>query len=68
MILLLQNYLLAAQNIVKYFKHKMCTQKLLFWDFPGGPVDGNPPHNAGDAVLIPGWGTKIPNATGQLTL
>ena len=32
-------------------------------DFPGGPVDGNLPHNTGDAVLIPGWGTKVPNAT-----
>ena len=26
----------------------------------------NLPHNAGDAGLIPGWGTKIPHALGQL--
>ena len=29
--------------------------------FPGGP-----PSKAGDAGLIPGWGTKIPYAAGQL--
>ena len=27
----------------------------------------NPPSNTGDVCLIPGWGTKIPDATGQLT-
>ena len=27
----------------------------------------NPPSNAGDAGLIPGWGTKIPHAKGQLS-
>ena len=36
-------------------------------DFPGGPVVKNLPSNAGDAGLIPGWGTKIPRATGQLS-
>ena len=36
-------------------------------DFPGGPVVKNPPSNAGDVGLIPGWGTKIPHATGQLS-
>ena len=35
-------------------------------DFPGGPVVKNPPSNAGDAGLIPGQGTKIPHAAGQL--
>ena len=38
------------------------------WDFPGGPVVQNPPYNAGDAGLIPGQGTKIPHAAGQLSL
>ena len=38
------------------------------WDFPGGPVVKNPPSNAGDTGSIPGWGTKIPHATGQLNL
>ena len=28
----------------------------------------NPPSNAGDAGSIPGQGTKIPHATGQLSL
>ena len=33
-------------------------------DFPGGPVVKNPPCNAGS---IPGRGTKIPHAAGQLS-
>ena len=36
------------------------------WDFPGGPVIKSLPSNAGGAGLIPGWGTKIPHAMGQL--
>ena len=36
-------------------------------DFPGGQVVKNPPSNAGDIGSIPGWGTKIPHATGQLS-
>ena len=36
-------------------------------DFPGGPVVKNPPYNAGDVGSIPGQGTKIPCATGQLS-
>ena len=36
-------------------------------DFPGGPVVKNPPSNAGDTGSIPGWGTKIPHAAGQLS-
>ena len=35
-------------------------------DFPGGPVVKNLPSKAGDTGSIPGWGTKIPHATGQL--
>ena len=37
------------------------------WDFPGGPVVKNPPSNVGDAGSIPGRGTKIPHASGQLS-
>ena len=37
-------------------------------DFPGGPVVKNLPSNAGDAGLIPGQGTKIPHAMGQVSL
>ena len=36
--------------------------------FPGGPVDGNSPSNAGDAGSIPGLGIKIPRAKCQLSL
>jgi len=37
-------------------------------DCPGGPVVKKPPSNAGNMGLIPGWGTKIPQALGQLSL
>ena len=37
-------------------------------DFPGGPVVKSLPSNAGDTGLIPGQGTKVPHATGQLSL
>ena len=36
-------------------------------DFPGGPVVKNLPSNAGDVGSIPGRGTKIPHAVGQLS-
>ena len=36
-------------------------------DFPGGPGVENLPPNAGDGGSIPGWGTKIPHAAGQLS-
>ena len=36
--------------------------------FPVGPAVKNLPSNAGDEGLIPGGGTKIPQATGQLSL
>ena len=35
--------------------------------FPGGPVVKNLPSNAGDMGSIPGQGTKIPHAAGQLS-
>ena len=41
---------------------------LYSWDFPGGPLVKNPLSNAGDTGLIPVQGTKIPHATGQLSL
>ena len=37
------------------------------WDFPGGPVVKNLSCNAGHAGSIPGWGTNIPHAAGQLS-
>ena len=42
--------------------------KYLTRDFPGGPVVKNLPCHAGDAGSIPGQGTKIPHAEGQLSL
>ena len=35
-------------------------------DFPGGLVVKNLPSHAGEAGLIPGWGTKIPPVETQL--
>ena len=36
-------------------------------DFSGGPVVKNPSYIAEDLGSIPGQGTKIPHATGQLS-
>ena len=36
-------------------------------DFPG-PVVKNLPSNAGDVGSVPGWGSKIPHASEQLSL
>ena len=41
--------------------------ELPYGDLPGGPVVKNLPYNAGDVGLIPGQGTKIPHAAGQLS-
>ena len=43
-------------------------QEYLLRDVPDGPVVKNPPCNAGDAGLIPDWGSKIPYASEQLSL
>ena len=37
------------------------------WNFPGGPLVKNLPSNVGDVHSIPGRGTKIPRAVGQLS-
>ena len=42
-------------------------KELLGKDFPGGPVVKSLPSNARDAGSIPGWGTTIPHAMGQLS-
>ena len=36
-------------------------------DFPGGLVIKTLPFNAGDTDSIPGQGTKVPHALGQLS-
>ena len=41
--------------------------KIVLGDFPGGAVVKNPPSNAGDVGSIPGRGTKIQHAAGQLS-
>ena len=43
------------------------TLRSLARDFPGGPVVKNLPSNAGDTGSIPGQGTKIPHAMGQIS-
>ena len=49
-------------------KKKIAKKKAAEEDFPGGPVVKNLSSNAGDVSLIPGWGTKMPHALGQLIL
>ena len=46
----------------------VASKEYLLRDFPDGPVVKNPPCNAGDAGSIPGWGSKIPYASEQLSL
>ena len=43
------------------------TSKSLSRNVPGDPVLRNLHDNTGDAGLIPGQGTKIPHALGQLS-
>ena len=60
-------------NVVLYLKinrKEVSIDKLRKYprgDFPGGPVVENLPSNAGDTGSIPGQGTKIPHAAGQLS-
>ena len=49
------------------FEDFFLLSKILVRDFPGGPVVKNPSCNAGEAGSIPGRGTKIPRAVGQLS-
>ena len=46
----------------------MIASKVELGGFPGVPVVKNLPANTGDMGSIPGWGTKIPHAGGQLSL
>ena len=58
-----------GRNMQKYKKNRSRWDKEkrdLNGDLPGGPVLKNPSYNAGDAGSIPGGGTKIPHAVGQL--
>ena len=54
-----------------YFLYSSLTsleEKIHYWDFPGGPVVKNLPSNGGDNGSIPGGQTKVPHASGQLSL
>ena len=46
----------------------VASKEYLLRDVPDGPVVKNPPCNAGDAGLIPDWGSTIPYASEQLSL
>ena len=46
---------------------RMDIKKFTSRNFPGGLVVKNLPSNAGDVSSIPGQGTKIPHAVGQLS-
>ena len=67
------HYLLFYSSFIYYSEHVSAFNTLyspyfkIIWDFPGGPAVKNPPCNAGDAGSIPGQGTKIPHAVGQLS-
>ena len=50
-----------------YCSFNIKKKKKTDWEFPSGPVVKNLPFNAGDTGLIPGQGTKIPHAAGQLS-
>ena len=58
----------GSPGIMKTLGQTMVLRSMLLGDFPGGPVVENLPSNAGDLGPIPGWGTKIPHALGQLRL
>ena len=57
-----------SQEMGDFFQITLCYIFKEIRDFPGGPVVKNPPYSTGDAGSIPGRGTKIPHATGQLSL
>ena len=59
--------LLLVKSVKEITQIETFHLKIQVGDFPGGPVVKNPPYNAGDAGLIPGRGTKIPHAMGQLS-
>ena len=50
-----------------FLSTSITTEERRMEDFPGGPVVKNLHANAGAAALIPGQGTKIPGAVGQLS-
>ena len=66
-------FIIKVHNQHSTFSHPwsyliFCITQELSGDSPGGPLVKNPPSNAGDMSLIPGQGTEIPHAAGQLSL
>ena len=61
----LEHLLISAQKVNQMSGFLVILQmKICSRDFPGSPVVNNLPDNEGS---IPGQGTKIPHATGQLS-
>ena len=61
-------FLVSGHVLTWYFLDQhVAHSEVTFHDFPGGSVVKNLPCNAGDAGSIPGQGTKIPRAVGQLS-
>ena len=72
----------VGENSARCLFHPPSPVQICFWlslltalftmasprDFPGGCVVKNLPCNAEDVGSIPGWGTKIPHNTEQLSL
>ena len=62
------SHTVSFQRMRTYFYVKDLMTQKTFRNFPCGSVVKNRPSNAGSAGLIPGRGTKIPHAMGQLSL
>ena len=56
------------RDILLFIESRKVPFKFVNLGFPGGPVVKNLPANAADRGLIPGFGTKIPHASEQLSL
>ena len=61
------NIILNEKRLKTFPKDQEQDKNAHFRDFPGCPVVKNLPSNAGDVGSIPGRGTKIPHAAGQLS-
>ena len=64
----LWNCILNKHTAKTKFSNEFAESEKQDRDFPGGPLVKNLPCNAGDACRIPGWGTKTPHVTEQLSL
>ena len=63
----LRQKLLPSTELILYSR-KTDNRKEVLEDFPGDPVVKNPLSNVVDMGLIPGWGAKIPHASGPHAL